>query len=483
MRRTALGVPGWVASPAAPGRARGFGRCALFGWALSLLALASACTMVAEPPGPAPAPAPAPGEAQEVPDVRPEVDPEARPVLAPVPGVTPPVAAYVARPLPEEVRALWVVRTTLTHPDSIRAMVERAHRAGFNTLIVQVRGRGDAYYLSRWEARPEAVLDQGPAFDPLGLVIREAHARGLWVHAWVNAYLVGGNASLPTDPLHLVRARPDLLAVPRELARDLFGADPTRPEYAEALLRYAQGNTNTIEGIYAAPSHPEVKEHLYSVWMDLAETYNLDGLHFDYVRYPNGEFDYSRVALERFRAWVSPRLPPDLREEFEERYFHDPLAFVEALPDPWDEFRRAQITELVERIYFGVQKRRPGLVVSAAVFPDADDAFRSRFQDWRNWMAAGFLDAVVPMAYTPDNALFEEQIRRAVEAAGGDRVWAGIGVYRNTYRGTLDKIHIAGRLGARGVSLFSYDWAVSEGEADGARSLLDRLGAEAFLRR
>jgi len=84
------------------------------------------------------------------------------------------VAAYVARPLPEEVRALWVVRTTLTHPDSIRAMVDRAHRAGFNTLIVQVRGRGDAYYLCRWEARHETVVSQGPAFDPLGLVIREA---------------------------------------------------------------------------------------------------------------------------------------------------------------------------------------------------------------------------------------------------------------------------------------------------------------------
>ncbi len=457
---------------------------------LALLALLSACTMVAEPPVRVPEPpaeVPEAAEEREVPEVPEEVElperPAAVPVPPPLPGVTPPGAPYVARPLPEEVRALWVVRTTLTHPDSIRAMVDRAYRAGFNTLIVQVRGRGDAYYLSRWEARPEAVLSQGLAFDPLALVIREAHARGMGVHAWVNAYLVGGNASLPTDPLHLIRARPDLLAVPRELATDLFWRDPATPEYAGALLRYAQGNTSTIEGIYLAPSHPEVKEHLYSVWMDLAESYHLDGLHFDYVRYPNAEFDYSRVALERFRAWVSPRLSPDQWAELDQRYLRDPLAFVEELPGPWAEFRAAQITELVERIYVGVRKRRPNLVVSAAVFPDADDAYRTRFQDWGSWMAAGILDAVAPMAYTPDNALFEEQIRRAVEAAGGHRVWAGIGVYRNTYRGTLDKILIAGRLGARGVSLFSYDWAVSEGEWDGVRSFLDRLGAEAFLRR
>jgi len=87
------------------------------------------------------------------------------------------------------------------------------------------------------------------------------------------------------------------------------------------------------------------------------------------------------------------------------------------------------------------------------------------------------------MAYTPDNAVFEGQIRAAVDLAGGDRVWAGIGIYQNTYRGTLDKIGIAGRLGARGFSLFSYDWAVSEGESDGARSFLERVGSDAFRRR
>ena len=84
----------------------------------------------------------------------------------------------VPLPLPEEVRALWAVRHTLNRPQTIRAMVDRAARAGFNTLIVQVRGRGDAYYLSRWEPRPEEVLEQGDAFDPLALVIQEAHARG-----------------------------------------------------------------------------------------------------------------------------------------------------------------------------------------------------------------------------------------------------------------------------------------------------------------
>jgi uncharacterized lipoprotein YddW (UPF0748 family) len=390
---------------------------------------------------------------------------------------------YPAISVPAQLRALWVVRTTLTHPDSIRVMVARAADAGFNTLLVQVRGRGDAYYQSRWEPKPSSVLEQGDSFDPLGLVIEEAHARGLGVHAWVNAHLVGGIGSLPDDPGHLIRSRPDLLAVPRELARDLYRVEPEAPRYADALLRYAQQNTERIEGLYTAPSHPEVKEHIYSVWMDLAESYELDGLHFDYIRYPNPDFDYSREALDRFRDWVTPRLSSTRRDDLDWALRTDPLAYADSLPGPWADFRRAQITDLVQRIYHGVKKRRPDLTISAAVFPDAEGAYLDRFQDWRRWITEGVLDAVAPMAYTPDNEIFEAQILDAVEAAGRDRVWAGIGVYRNTYRGTLEKIRLASGHGTRGVVLFSYDWAVSEGESAGDMTFLERVGEEAFGRR
>ena len=436
-----------------------------------LLPILGSCTVVTPsggsgtlPPPPPARPAPDEPEEEPTPHARP-----ARPTLAP-------------DRLPDEVRALWVVRTTLGHPDSIRVMVERAAAAGFNTLVVQVRGRGDAYYRSRWEPRPPTVLEHGSSFDPLGLVIQEAHARGLGVHAWVNAHLVGGLGALPTDPLHLVQARPDLLGVPRSLARELYDVDPFSPRYGQALLRYARENRDRVEGIYTSPSHPEVKEHIYSLWMDLVESYPLDGLHFDYIRYPNPEFDYSRSALERFRTWVAPRLSPVRRDELEREARGDLLAWADALPGPWAEFRRSQITGLVERVYYGVKKRRPDVVVSAAVFANAEDAQRSRFQDWRLWVSEGILDAVAPMAYTPDNDAFRRQIRTAVDAAGAGRVWAGIGVYRNTYRGTVDKIRVARELGVRGVVLFSYDWAVSEGESDGDRSFLDRVGRELFRR-
>src|SRR5262245_4540523 len=70
-----------------------------------------------------------------------------------------------------EVRALWVVRTTLTSPDKIRAMVKAAADSGFNTLIVQIRGRGDAYYNSRVEPRATELKDQPASFDPLAVTL------------------------------------------------------------------------------------------------------------------------------------------------------------------------------------------------------------------------------------------------------------------------------------------------------------------------
>src|SRR5215207_10009518 len=71
----------------------------------------------------------------------------------------------------QEVRALWVVRTTLTSPEKIRQLVSAAADNGFNTLIVQIRGRGDAYYKSRVEPRAMELKDQPESFDPLALTL------------------------------------------------------------------------------------------------------------------------------------------------------------------------------------------------------------------------------------------------------------------------------------------------------------------------
>src|SRR5262249_12951468 len=97
---------------------------------------------------------------------------------------------------PTEIRALWVVRTTMVSPESARGMGARAKENGFTDLIVQVRGRGEAYYPSRIEPRSEDLSRQPASFDPLALTIDEAHRVGIKVHAWINIYLVANIESL-----------------------------------------------------------------------------------------------------------------------------------------------------------------------------------------------------------------------------------------------------------------------------------------------
>ena len=385
-------------------------------------------------------------------------------------------------PLPLSARrGLWVVRTTLVQPDSVRAMVRRASDAGFNTLLVQVRGRGDSYYSGGIEPRAE-LLRTHHDLDPLALTLEEAHRRGLEVHAWINVHLVSNASVLSSDPDHMVHARPDLLAVPRELAVVLNAVDPMEREYLERLRRHASENPDLVEGLYSSPSDPEVKERLYAVAMDLVDRYDIDGIHLDYVRYPSSDYDYSRGALARFRAWVGERLPSDQRAALDVAVPDRPLAYTDALPGPWAEFRRSQITDLVERVYVGAKRRRPEVTVSAAVFPDPASSFAQRHQDWGAWIRDGIVDVVAPMAYTADDARYEELIARAVEIGGPERVWAGVGTHVTTYEGVVDQIGIARRLGVRGVMLFSYDWAVRSGEPEGDVPFLRRLGEAGFGR-
>jgi uncharacterized lipoprotein YddW (UPF0748 family) len=140
----------------------------------------------------------------------------------------------------QEVRALWVVRTTLTSPEKIRAMVQAAKENGFNTLIVQVRGRGDAYYRSRLEPRAIELKDQPQDFDPLAITLTEARQRGLKVHAWVNTSLLANLDALPSDPKHVYNEHPEWLAVPRAVAADLFHMSPRDPAYRSRIVEWSK---------------------------------------------------------------------------------------------------------------------------------------------------------------------------------------------------------------------------------------------------
>lgn len=390
--------------------------------------------------------------------------------------------AAPVKPPPNEVRALWVVRTTLTSKEKIRTLVESAASAGFNTLIVQVRGRGDAYYRSQWEPRAAALKDQPADFDPLAVTLTEAKRKGLKVHAWVNTNLLANLDELPNQPEHIYNARPEWLAVPRAVAAELYGMTPSTPRYRAAVVEWSKANRGELEGVYVSPAHPAVREHIYSIWMDILSRYEVDGLHFDYVRFASPDFDYSRASLERFRAWLEPRLSAAERRLLETTLKTDPLAAATAYQEQFADFQREQVTSLVERIYYCVKKRRPGLTVSAAVFANDENAHTRRFQDWRRWLSMGVLDVACPMAYTTDTETFRKQIEVAVAAAkpAGRRVWAGIGAYRVPAESAIEKINAARAAGADGIILFSYDFTLNKGPLNPEGDYLQRVRRGAF---
>lgn len=356
-----------------------------------------------------------------------------------------------------EIRALWVTRSSLTSPASIAAVVRNAREHGFTTLLVQVRGRADAYYTSSIEPRPADLARQPASFDPLATVLAEARANGIRVHAWVVVNLVSSAVELPAAPDHLVYRHPEWLMVPRPIAQEVARLDAANPAYVGKIARWTRGESEAVEGLYTTPLQRDAAAHIERVVADLARRYELDGVHLDYARYPNQQFDYSRFAIAEFRADLRPRLSVEARRAADVEEATDLFAYPDRFPAEWKAFRRTRLTALVARLRTAVHSSRPAALFTAAVVPDQQDAFDERMQDWRGWLGARVVDAVVPMAYTQESARFAEQIAAARDIAGGRVVWAGIGSYRLTPAQTIENIHAARKLGAAGFVLFSYD--------------------------
>jgi uncharacterized lipoprotein YddW (UPF0748 family) len=356
-----------------------------------------------------------------------------------------------------EVRALWVLRSSLSSPASIKEMVRSARENGFNTLLVQVRGRGDAYYLSSLEPRAAELQRQPVSFDPLATVLEEARAAKLSVHAWVNVNLISSAVDLPIARNHIILRHPTWLMVPRELAEDLARVKPGSPAYVGRLARWARSQSEEVEGLYASPIIPAAAAHTEAVVREIARRYAVDGIHLDYARFPSVRFDYSAGTLAAFKATVRPKLTPAVRRDLDTGERTNPFAYPDGLSDEWKAFRIAGMTALMGRLRTAIKTERPNALVTLAAAPDIHEAYNQKLQDWRSWLVAGLVDAVAPMAYTPEPARFAEQIAAARDVVGGKSVWAGIGAFRLTAAQTIDNINTARRLGTAGVVLFSYD--------------------------
>jgi uncharacterized lipoprotein YddW (UPF0748 family) len=348
-----------------------------------------------------------------------------------------------APPSGVETRAIWVVRHAMTSPGRVDRVVEIASECNANTILAQVRGRGDAYYKSEISPPSEALGEAPPDFDPLDEMIQRAHAAGMEVHAWINVYLVWSAGAPPTDARHVVNAHPDWISIRSDGTR-LVEMIPS--EFEE----------ERIEGMYLSPGNPAVKRHLRDIVREIVTKYAVDGIHLDYVRYPEPNVGYD----------------PATRTGFTREFGIDPvqiddpdsttLAIIGAdkLPDlraKWIQWKRDQVTDLVRTLQNDLSLAGRPIKLTAAVIADQNAALNRYLQDWPTWLKEGLIDAAIPMTYSPSTPVVSRQLSAALAVPTRRQVWAGIAVYNEGARSAADKIRLSRDAGVDGIALFSYD--------------------------
>jgi uncharacterized lipoprotein YddW (UPF0748 family) len=307
-------------------------------------------------------------------------------------------------------KALWVVRDRITTKPAIDDLLADSVGWNIRDLMVQVRGRGDAYYTSDLEPRAEGLAE--PGLDPLAHLVRGGAAVGVRIHAWANGTFVWSSPerSLPASPAHLVNAHPDWLL---------------RPDGVRYLDPAGGADW---EGVYIDPTNAAARAHTVAVFTDIVRRYAVEGFHHDYIRYPQATYAAS--------------------------------------PDDHD-----AITALVRETAARVRAARPGIVISAAVFPDPAVARDRVLQRWPEWAAERLIDLVCPMAYRTDTAEVRRLLTAARGAAPSTPIWGGLMAYAGERVRAREQVRAARDAGCDGVILFAYD--------PEKRDVIDAFAAEA----
>jgi uncharacterized lipoprotein YddW (UPF0748 family) len=350
-----------------------------------------------------------------------------------------------------EGRGIWVVRYQMSSPKVLDQVVDESRRGRFNLLFVQVYGRGDAYYRSQFVPRSEALAETPPDYDPLDYVLTKGHAAGLQVHAWLNAlYVWPYPPPYPLASQHVVNSHPDWLVADDE------GRNLTQYSQAERVK-------DSSEGLYLDPANPLVRSYCLQVCKELAERYDVDGVHLDFIRYPGPHWGFNQGPVEAFiKRWgVDPRLlsvwvQNPLPELFIEKKLPRHLRWQYYYYSLWAEQKSGYITELVKAIQREVKSVNAEAVLSTAVFPDPQLAYYLKGQDWPTWLSQGYVDLIVPMVYHGDYDRVLVQMAEAKRRAQGRAVFAGLGAWIKDPLDIQQEVEGLKAIGVDGFSYFSY---------------------------
>ncbi|MFA9429494.1 glycoside hydrolase family 10 protein [Egicoccus sp. AB-alg2] len=303
--------------------------------------------------------------------------------LPPAAAVATEPAAQGAAAQQEQLRGFWVdaFNPGIYDAQQVATLVDDARAANANALFVQVGRRFDCFCNEALYPRTDAAIAPAP-YDPLAEVIEQAHAAGIEVHAWINATTLWN------------------LATPPRSADHAFNTNGPSAEGAHRWLNRRVDGTELVgNNAYIDPGNPAAVDYVVAGVRSIIDNYDVDGVNFDYIRYPDfnaGEFQndwgYTEVALARFQDATG-------------------RTDVPAVDDPeWSDWRRAQVTNLVRKLYLGAHASDPDVAVSVnattyAFGPptyggwEGTRPYTNVLQDWRAWMEEGIVDLNVAMNY------------------------------------------------------------------------------------
>jgi uncharacterized lipoprotein YddW (UPF0748 family) len=221
-----------------------------------------------------------------------------------------------------------------------------------------------------------------------------------------------------------------------------------------ATNRVQVGRDGAVKGRWLCPSNPDNQQLEIDAMCELARK-GVDGIHFDYIRYPDLNHCFCAGCRTRFEAFAGVSLtnwPAQVRAD-------------EALKLKWAEFRASNITKVVQTVAERVRAESPGVQISAAVFRDPARDPEVVGQEWVRWCAEGWLDFVCPMDYMKSPRRYAERIARQRdvlrEAGSKAKFYPGMAIMCSHFGRPLTTLTVAQEIaavraqGMEGFTLFS----------------------------
>lgn len=290
---------------------------------------------------------------------------------------------YAVNPNPKyEVRAVWLTtiggidwphsyaqseRSAEKQKEELRAILDRLQKANINTILLQTRIRATTIYPSQyepWDGCLSGFPGKSPGYDALQFAIDECHKRGMEVHAWVVTIPVGKWNS--------------------------YGCRQLRKRFPRLIKRIDQDG-------YMDPEATQTGCYLAEMCREIVQRYDVDGIHLDYIRYP--ETWKFRISKDQARG---------------------------------------NITRIVEKIHQAVKKEKPWVKMSCSPIGKFDDlsrywshgwnAYTKVAQDAQAWLKEGLMDELFPMMYFRGDQFFPFAIDWK-EHSYGKIIAPGLGIY------------------------------------------------------